>query len=162
MMFESPSTLLECTNWTKTSSWHINVGIHWKHSINTISQSHTNNWPLRRPMMLVSWSLAVTHGVAYPTIYDIIFEHCGGILTCNAPCIAIIKTSTRHSRWFVECHYSWGKGAAMTNVWGEPVFSVMAAGWFCEKSGWMGKVEDVKPMLHMNCEIGGFHSVWFI
>jgi hypothetical protein len=21
------------------------------------------------------------------------------------------------------------------NVWGEPVFSVMAAGWFCEKSG---------------------------
>jgi hypothetical protein len=29
----------------------------------------------------------------------------------------------------------------------EPVFSVMAAGWFCEKSGWIGKVEDVKPML---------------
>jgi hypothetical protein len=22
-----------------------------------------------------------------------------------------------------------------TNVWGEPVFSAMAAGWFCEKSG---------------------------
>jgi len=24
---------------------------------------------------------------------------------------------------------------ARTNVWGEPVFSVMAASWFCEKSG---------------------------
>jgi hypothetical protein len=23
----------------------------------------------------------------------------------------------------------------LLNVWGEPVFSVMAAGWFCEKSG---------------------------
>ena len=33
------------------------------------------------------------------------------------------------------------------NVRGEPVFSVMAAGWFCEKSGWIGKVEDVKPVL---------------
>jgi hypothetical protein len=30
---------------------------------------------------------------------------------------------------------------------GEPVFSVMAAGWFCEKSGWIWKVEDVKPVL---------------
>jgi len=28
-----------------------------------------------------------------------------------------------------------------------PVFSVMAAGWFCEKSGWIGKVEDVKLVL---------------
>jgi hypothetical protein len=26
----------------------------------------------------------------------------------------------------------------------ELVFSVMAAGWFCEKSGSIGKVEDVK------------------
>ena len=34
------------------------------------------------------------------------------------------------------------------NVRGEPVFtSVMAAGWFCETSGWIGKVEDVKPVL---------------
>jgi hypothetical protein len=33
------------------------------------------------------------------------------------------------------------------NVRGEPVFSVVAAGWFCEKSGWIGKVEDVKPVL---------------
>ena len=33
------------------------------------------------------------------------------------------------------------------NVRGEPVFSVIAAGWFCEKSGWIGKVEDVKPVL---------------
>ena len=33
------------------------------------------------------------------------------------------------------------------NVQGEPVFSVMVAGWFCEKSGWIGKVEDVKPVL---------------
>jgi hypothetical protein len=62
------------------------------------------------------------------------------------------------------------------NVRGEPVFSVMAAGWFCEKSGWIAKVEDVKPVLldfnrqsfwgggrrifaRMNCEIGKFHSV---
>ena len=34
-----------------------------------------------------------------------------------------------------------------TNLRGEPVFSVMAAGWFCEKFGWIGKVEDVKPAL---------------
>ena len=34
-----------------------------------------------------------------------------------------------------------------SNVREEPVFiSVMAAGWFCEKSGWIGKVEDVKPV----------------
>jgi hypothetical protein len=30
---------------------------------------------------------------------------------------------------------------------GEPVFSVMAAGWFCEKSGCIGKVEDAKLVL---------------
>jgi hypothetical protein len=34
-----------------------------------------------------------------------------------------------------------------SNVRGEPVFTVMAAGWICENSGWIGKVEDVKPML---------------
>ena len=34
----------------------------------------------------------------------------------------------------------------LTNVRGEPEFSVMVAGWFCEKSGWFGKVEDV-PVL---------------
>ena len=33
------------------------------------------------------------------------------------------------------------------NVWGEPVFSVLMAGWFCEKSGWIGQAEDVKPVL---------------
>ena len=33
------------------------------------------------------------------------------------------------------------------NVRGEPVLSVMATGWFCEKSGRIGKVEDVKPVL---------------
>ena len=33
------------------------------------------------------------------------------------------------------------------NVRGEPVFSVLAAGCFCEKSGWIGKVEDVKLVL---------------
>ena len=27
------------------------------------------------------------------------------------------------------------------------IISVMAVGWFCEKSGWIGKVEDVKPVL---------------
>jgi hypothetical protein len=25
----------------------------------------------------------------------------------------------------------------------------MAAGWFCEKSGWIGKVEDVKPLFFL-------------
>ena len=34
-----------------------------------------------------------------------------------------------------------------TNVRGEPVFSVMVASWFCEKSGWIGEVEDAKPVL---------------
>jgi hypothetical protein len=64
------------------------------------------------------------------------------------------------------------------------VFSVMAAAWFCEKSGWIGKVEDGKPVLlktkkqekngfqpatilrrivtRMNCEIDGFYPFWFI
>ena len=35
----------------------------------------------------------------------------------------------------------------LNNVRGEPVFSVMAASWFCEKSGRIGKVEDVEPVL---------------
>ena len=38
----------------------------------------------------------------------------------------------------------------VTNIRGEPVFNVMVAGWFCEKSGWIGKVEDVKPVLLKN------------
>ena len=33
------------------------------------------------------------------------------------------------------------------NVRGEPILSVTATGWFCEKSGRIGKVEDVKPVL---------------
>jgi hypothetical protein len=37
--------------------------------------------------------------------------------------------------------------ALLANVPGEPVFSVTAAGWFCEKSDWIGKVEDVKLVL---------------
>ena len=32
------------------------------------------------------------------------------------------------------------------NVPEESVFNVMEAGWFCEKSGWIGKVEDVEPV----------------
>jgi hypothetical protein len=54
----------------------------------------------------------------------------------------------------------------------------MAAGWFCEKFSWIGKVEDVKHALlegkkngfqpatmlrriftRMNCEKSGFHPV---
>jgi hypothetical protein len=76
-------------------------------------------------------------------------------------------------KWTLDVH-------SPINVWGEPVFSVMAASWFCEKSGWIGKVEDVKPVLWKKngfqpattlrrrifcpdeCEIGGFHPVWFI
>jgi hypothetical protein len=34
-----------------------------------------------------------------------------------------------------------------SNVQEEPVFSVMGAGWFCEKFGWIREVEDVKPVL---------------
>ena len=64
---------------------------------------------------------------------------------------------------------------------GEPVFSVMAANCFSEKSGWIGKVEDVKLVLfflidristgnhfeeedftRMNYETCKFHPVWFI
>ena len=37
--------------------------------------------------------------------------------------------------------------ADVSNVRGEPVFSVMAAGWFCEKFGCFGKVEDAKSVL---------------
>ena len=39
----------------------------------------------------------------------------------------------------------WSSGGL--NVLGEPVFSVMMAGWFCEKSSWIGKVEDMKLVL---------------
>ena len=35
----------------------------------------------------------------------------------------------------------------VSNVQGEPVFSVMAADRFCENSGWIRKVEYVKPVL---------------
>ena len=38
-------------------------------------------------------------------------------------------------------------GGPRDNVWGEAVFSAMMAGWCCEKSGWIGKVENVKPEL---------------
>jgi hypothetical protein len=41
-----------------------------------------------------------------------------------------------------EDHGKWGTG----NVQGELVFSGMAAGWFYEKSGWIGKAKDVKPV----------------
>jgi hypothetical protein len=37
--------------------------------------------------------------------------------------------------------------SSLINVRGELVFSVMTAGWFCEMSGSIGKVEDVKPVL---------------
>ena len=47
--------------------------------------------------------------------------------------------------------------APPTNVRGEPVYSVMAAGWFCEKSGWIGKVEDVKPVLFKKNRISLLH-----
>jgi hypothetical protein len=44
--------------------------------------------------------------------------------------------------------YKYGESAShSSNVRGEPVFSVMAAGWFCDKSGWIGNLEDVKPVL---------------
>ena len=39
------------------------------------------------------------------------------------------------------------KGGGGGNVQGKPIYSVMAAGWFCEKFNWIGKVENVKPVL---------------
>ena len=42
---------------------------------------------------------------------------------------------------------AWELGWPQANVRGEPVFSVMVADWFCEKSGWIGEVEDVKLAL---------------
>ena len=50
--------------------------------------------------------------------------------------------SLRFSQGFVLAFFS-----RPSVLHGEPVFSVMAAGWFCEKSGWIGKLEDVKPVL---------------
>jgi hypothetical protein len=38
-------------------------------------------------------------------------------------------------------------GQIQSNVRGEPVFSVMAASWFCENSGQIRKVEDLKLVL---------------
>ena len=35
-----------------------------------------------------------------------------------------------------------GPSSLHTNVKGEPIFCVMMAGWFCEKSSSIGKVED--------------------
>jgi hypothetical protein len=52
-----------------------------------------------------------------------------------------------HSLEDVKLNVIWLEKLDGSNVWGEPVFSVMVAGWFCEKSGWIGKVEDVKPVL---------------
>jgi len=47
----------------------------------------------------------------------------------------------------LQGHGSWLKcEVALSNVRGEPEFSVLAAGWFCEKSDWIRKVEDVIPM----------------
>jgi hypothetical protein len=84
------------------------------------------------------------------------------------------------------CSYDRGEPQLVTNapvevqdnVRGEPVFSVMVAGWFCEMYGCIVKVEDVKPVLlelkmgvqpatilrrriftRMNYEIDGFHLV---
>jgi hypothetical protein len=62
------------------------------------------------------------------------------------------------------------------NVRGELIFSVMTAGWFCEKSSWIGKSVGcetgalkrggVQPTTIWGggflLEIGGFHPVWFI
>jgi hypothetical protein len=47
-----------------------------------------------------------------------------------------------------------------TNVRGEPGFRVTAAGWFCEKSGWIGKVEDVKPVLFKNKTDFNWQPFW--
>jgi hypothetical protein len=38
-------------------------------------------------------------------------------------------------------------GLFLCNFRGELVISVMSAGWFCEKSGSIGKVEDVKLVI---------------
>jgi hypothetical protein len=56
-----------------------------------------------------------------------------------APCV--VEGSLFH------LYYMCRNVAFHINVWGELVFSVLVAGWFCEKSGGIGKVEDVKPVL---------------
>jgi hypothetical protein len=47
--------------------------------------------------------------------------------------------------WLTWSGVEWS-GVA-NNVPGGPVFSVMAASWFGETSGWIGKVEGMKPVL---------------
>jgi len=47
----------------------------------------------------------------------------------------LIQVIARHTNWSPE------------QCLGRVVFSVMAAGWFSEKSGSIGKVEDVKLVL---------------
>ena len=60
-----------------------------------------------------------------------------------------------------------------SNVQGEPVFSELAVNWFCEKSDWIGKVEDVKPVflnfffnkMDFNRQPfwgGGFFELWIV
>jgi hypothetical protein len=46
-----------------------------------------------------------------------------------------------------ECTELGDLNGKVSHVRGKSVFSVMAAGWFCEKPGWIGEVEDVKPVL---------------
>ena len=62
-----------------------------------------------------------------------------------------IPSNTSHNNlcggWSVHYRPTSLKRSPKSNVRGEPAFSVMAAGWFNEKFGWIGKVEVVKPML---------------
>ena len=100
--------------------------------------------------------------------------------TYSSPIWATTCWPCPSERESVKAEGSGRKLAHNANVQGEPVFSVMAAGWFCEKSDWIGKVRmrnrcfwkhnGCQPasilrrriLTWMNCEIGGFHLVWFI
>ena len=55
-----------------------------------------------------------------------------------------IGSSTKHSYGFEQCYENFYlKSTYIIHI---TYYDVLAAGWFCEKTGWIGKVEDVKPV----------------
>ena len=76
---------------------------------------------------------------------------CGGAcqrwLSCQQLTLQCTRSIWRDAPFKMFYRTRFCKMAISTNVRGEPVFSVMAAGCFCEKSSWIGKVEDVKRVL---------------
>jgi hypothetical protein len=162
-----------------TSPSHSCISLVWSHHFNPPAgrlSFHTSQSPSSRSAIAVwsaahlqfldNWSHVLLIGVRRLKFHDAIY--------CDN------SRSLHANSWLAN---SWLANLVthLTNVRGESVFSVMAAGWFCEKSGWIGKVEDVKPnrcflkqngfqpatilrriFTRMNCETCKFHPVWFI